>query len=157
MLDGGADHHMVNKLFRLTNVVMLKDPIHIGCADSSAPNLMGTHMGDLHIEIKSRFGKYTEIVLQNVLYVPKLARNLISNELIVESGRYHLDYRSKYADVIESETNTVVCTAFTVERTSYSQYDNGLLIYRSVQMRWSLYRILKKRKGRNKQSSGIDV
>lgn len=118
-LDGGADRHMVNELHRLHTVVVLKKPIIIDCANQTVPSLLATHSGDLKLEIKSRHGTFTEIVLKDVLYVPNLARHLISAELIVESERYRIDYRSQWADIIESETNEVVCTAFTDNRAKY--------------------------------------
>ena len=92
MLDSGTDRHMVNELHRLSNVVLLKNPLIIGCADQTAPSLVATDSGDFKIEIKSRFDEYMEITLYDTLYVPNLSRSLISGELIVESDRYRIDY-----------------------------------------------------------------
>jgi hypothetical protein len=69
MIDGGADRHMVNKLHRLHNVVILKNPVLVECVNCTVPSLIGTHSGSLKIEILSRFNhQYTEITLKDVLY-----------------------------------------------------------------------------------------
>ena len=112
MLDGGADRHMVKELYRLSDVRLLQTPVVISQAEKSR-KLIGTHSGTLNIEIKSRNNSWVHITLDDVLYVPNLSRNLISGELIVSTKRYCVNYSWNFADIIEVETNSIVCSAIT--------------------------------------------
>ena len=110
-MDSGAQKHMINKLEYLQNAIELKVPIPVSCAGNQV--LSATHIGKIKATVKNKFGKPSPIELINVLYVPGLRFNLMSEDRITQYDEYNLIFSAKFVDVIDMSTNDIVFSGFT--------------------------------------------
>ena len=109
---------MVRKLDVLHNVEKIADQ-PLNCADRFA-TLQATHIGDMWVEVKSRFDDEPHFIeLKQVLFVPKLTCDLLSEERITRSEKFAITFYHEYADVFDLESGEVL---FSAERRNGMKY-----------------------------------
>lgn len=81
ILDSGASRHMSNSAKCFENLIHLKTSIEIKVGDGRI--IHGTGIGNVKIIVKNS----SDIILKNVLFVPKLAYNLISVSQLSKDGK----------------------------------------------------------------------
>lgn len=110
LLDTGAFKHMSSKLKLLNKVHKLPTPQRLNCASRNAP-LEATHVGEMLLEVRNRFGELTTIFLEEVLYVPLLDVDLLSENKITESGKFEIRITQNFADIVEMKTGEITFSA----------------------------------------------
>ena len=81
-IDSGASNHMTFDIELLSNVVHNKDPSPVYLGDNSA--VLSHAQGELRLKTECPNGRC--LALSNVLYVPKLAKNLLSVRSMTRNG-----------------------------------------------------------------------
>lgn len=110
LLDSGAYKHMTRTWEYLTEVKKLAKPEKLSCASRSAP-LEATHTGEMLIRVKNRFGEENTLLLKEVLYVPQLDVDLLSENIITHNGQFLITFTRDYADIVNTETNEITLSA----------------------------------------------
>lgn len=110
LLDTGAFKHMSSKINMMNRVSKLPEPQQLQCASRNAP-LEATHAGEMLLEVRNRFGETSLIFLEEVLFVPLLDVDLLSENKITESGRYEIRITQNFADIIEVQSGEITFSA----------------------------------------------
>ena len=110
-LDSGADAHMTDDLDHLEDVEELPNNFFIKCADNES-RLRGTHIGNLRLLVKNRFGDFARITLSGVVFVPGLSAKLFSVARITYNDEFGVNFRRDYADIYDIESNEIIMSAY---------------------------------------------
>lgn len=121
LLDSGAYRHMISKRTYLTNLHELEVPEKLTCASKNAP-LMGTHTGDLLIDVYNRSGEQKTLFLRDVLLVPDLEVDLLSEDQITRTERYEIRFTHDYADVYDIQQRDITFSAIRKNGGKYVYY-----------------------------------
>lgn len=124
VLYSGATDHLVNSTFGLHNIRELTNNSNVQGAEKSSimkPKLVG----DLHIVARNRENVFNEIKLRNVMYVPTLSCNLLSEDCITKSGA-EIRFTSNFAEVYEPDSNRY--SVFVAERIDRAKRLQGIIL-----------------------------
>lgn len=106
-LDSGASEHMCNKYEMFGKYVKLKEPKQIKIGDGSLITAIG--IGTVFIESYNGC-KFVKMKIQNVLHVPELELNLLSQGKVLDKGFYMIS-DAESAKFIHLKTNVVYAVA----------------------------------------------
>lgn len=109
MLDSGAFAHMCAELSYMNEVHPLPEPVEITTASTKA---VATNAGEMLIEVENRFHETSIVLLRDVLYVPNLPVNLLSENKITQTNQFTIQFTHEYADVVNTNTQKVFFSAF---------------------------------------------
>lgn len=121
LLDSGAYRHMSSKITHLTNLTELKNPEKLACALKGAP-LVGTHTGDLLIDVSNRYGTQKTLFLRDVLYVSNLEVDLLSEEQITQTEKYEIRFTHQFADIYDVDKKEIFFSALRKDGGKYVYY-----------------------------------
>ena len=117
LMDSGTGRHMVTEIKYLHNAKVLPTPIRVRCADNRI--LYTTHVGELYMNVKSRFDDSSFIILRQVLFVSGLRCCLLSEDSITDNDEYNLTFSSKFVDIFHVETKNIVFSGFKNNRSKW--------------------------------------
>ena len=104
IIDSGATQHMCCDREMFTEFSQLSNPISVEVGDGRP--LAATGEGKVTLSLQLPGDKVIKCTLEKVLYVPKLAHNLISVSHIVQSGKT-TKFLAKYCEIRNSENKLV--------------------------------------------------
>lgn len=110
LLDTGAFQHMTSNLTYLTAVHEFESPKKLHSASRGAI-LEATHAGEMLIEVSNKHGEKREILLRDVLFVPNLDEDLLSENAITRSGRFQITSTKDHADIFDMVENEITFSA----------------------------------------------
>ncbi len=90
IVDSGSTNHMCNDRSLFTKLRPSQETVSFGMGQAKA---RGT--GDVHLDLLRSTGETTSVVLHEVIYVPGLAANLISNSALNLCGAYYHGWEHK--------------------------------------------------------------
>lgn len=122
MVDSGAYRHMTSRKELLNKVRQLAVPQQLDCASKGAP-LAATHVGEMLVELENRYGETNIMLLMDVLYVPDLEQDLLSENVITKSGQYEITFTKNFADIIDVETDEIAFSAFRKGDAKYVHFE----------------------------------
>lgn len=107
LLDSGTQHHLTNDINNLENA---RDPpakYYIHGIDDSSP-LIASKIGSMTVRFENAFGIQHDTTLRNVLYVPKLAVNLLSVFRITESDEFGVNFRANTTKIYDVNSGEIL-------------------------------------------------
>lgn len=110
LLDTGAFQHMTSNKSYLNAVTKLETPKRLNSAIRDA-TLEATHTGEMLITVSNKFGETREVLLQEVLFVPELDEDLLSENAITRSGQFQIRFSRDYADIVDTYTDEITFSA----------------------------------------------
>ncbi len=69
--------------------------------------MKATEKGEMNVAVVNRFNNVTKMALRNVLFVPRLRKNLMSEDRITAQG-FQVLFTHYYADVIEQSSGDIL-------------------------------------------------
>ena len=82
-IDSGASQHMTPNKEELLHYQKFSKPVEINLADNSVLYAYGA--GDVHLRVFDG-GSHNDILLEKVLYVPKMKKKLLSIPVVISKG-----------------------------------------------------------------------
>ena len=98
-IDSGASQHMTHDKKGFSNYVKFEEPVHVKLADNSILQCYGK--GSVHLAVNNGDEKIN-IVLKDVLYVPRLQNKLFSLPSVIDKGAT-VQFKGKQCEIVIDE------------------------------------------------------
>lgn len=108
LIDSGADNHIVNERRYLSDCQPVEN-LNIQCAHENQ-SMQAIEKGNMNIEVMNRRNELSRIRLRDVLLVPGLHENLLSEDQMTAQG-LDVYFTHDFADVMEPKSGGIVFSA----------------------------------------------